>query len=345
MMIRKFTGGSFKEALEQVKQELGDHAMILSSRSIKSAGFGLLNKPMVEVTAAADDAGEGEAGRSSSAEMEELVRELRIMREEMGFLKETLSSAMPRLRVGNEKKGLYNLLIKHGVDPQFAVVLLERSNYTVDSIKFTISQDVKVQNFSPADERGFLFLGTPGVGKTSMLSKIAHILRKKHKRLSLISLDSERISAFAHMKELSQELKCDMKVTRKVSDLPRMIYRDIERGPVLVDTPGYNHTELLGDIANVFSSGFPLTRCLLMDATMNTHAAERIWQDINTELIDTIGFTKLDIAAQYGSLYNLSLLSGRPLSFISSGPAVPDDIRVPSPDYIAGLIMGGACAN
>ena len=59
MMIRKFTGGSFKEALEQVKQELGDQAMILSSRSIKSAGFGLLSKPMVEVTAAVDEHGDG----------------------------------------------------------------------------------------------------------------------------------------------------------------------------------------------------------------------------------------------------------------------------------------------
>ncbi len=52
MMIRKFTGSSFKDALDQVKQELGAHAMILSSRSIKSGGFGLFQRPMVEVTAA-----------------------------------------------------------------------------------------------------------------------------------------------------------------------------------------------------------------------------------------------------------------------------------------------------
>ncbi len=345
MMIRKFTGCSFKEALEQVKQELGEHAMILSSRSMKSAGFGLLQKPMVEVTAAVDDRGDDESGRSSSADMEELIRELRGMREEMGYLKETLSSLMPGLRVGGNKKGLFNLLIRHGVDPQFAVVLLERTDETVESLKSAIAQDVKVQGFSAPDERGFLFLGAPGVGKTTTLSKVAHLLRVKHKRLSIISLDSERIGSFAHMKELSQELGCDLKVTKKVSDLPRMIYRDIERGPVLVDTPGYNYRELLGDIADVFSSGFPLTRCLLMDAAMNAQAVERIWQNINTGLIDTIGFTKLDIAAQYGSLYNLSLLSGRPVSFITNGPSVPDDIRMPSPDFVAGLIAGGACAN
>ncbi len=147
------------------------------------------------------------------------------------------------------------------------------------------------------------------------------------------------------MKELSQELRCDLKVTKRVSDLPRMVYRDIERGPVLVDTPGYNYRELLRDIEDVFSSGFPLTRCLLMDAAMNAQAAERIWQNINAGLIDTIGFTKLDIAAQYGSLYNLALLSSRPVSFVTNGPSVPDDIRMPSPDFVASLIAGGACAN
>ncbi len=53
-----------------------------------------------------------------------------------------------------------------------------------------------------------------------------------------------------------------------------------------------------------------------MDATMDSHAGERVWQSMNNGQIDTIGFTKLDIASQYGALYNLSLLSGRPVSFV-----------------------------
>lgn len=345
MMIRKFTGSSFKDALDQVKQELGAHAMILSSRSIKGGGLGLLQRPMVEVTAAVDDPEAGAVNRSSSDDLDQLVREVRTMREEMGFLKDTLSSIMPGLRIGKEKKGLFNLLLKQGIDPQFAVVLLERSNDTVESLKKTISQDIRVQDFSPSDEKGFFFLGTPGVGKTTTLSKVAHMLREKRKRLSLITLDSERIGAIAHMKELSQELGCDLKVARTVSELPRMIYKDIERGPVLVDTPGYNYRDMLGDVEDVFSSGFPLIRCFVMDATMNAQSAERVWQTMNTDQIDTISFTKLDMAAQFGPLYNLSLLSGRPVSFVSSGPSIPDDIRIPSPDYIAGLVVGGACAN
>ncbi|HMK42761.1 MAG TPA: hypothetical protein VK445_01345 [Dissulfurispiraceae bacterium] len=342
MMIRKFTGNSFKEALEQVKSELGAQAMILSSRSIKGAGFGLLNKPMFEVTAAVDAA---EAEAPASSDMSSLMREMKTVREDMVFLKESLASIVPGLRIGKEKKGLFNLLVKHGVDPQFAVVLLERCRETVESLKAAISEDVKVHDFSASDDRGILFLGTPGVGKTSTLSKVAHMLRGRHRKLSLFTFDADRISAYAHMKELSQELNCDLRVVRSVSELPRLIYRDMERGPVLVDTPGYSYRELLDEIDDVFSSGFPLKRCLLMEASMESHAAERIWQNIDTDLIDTIGFTKIDIAAQFGSLYNLSLLSGRPVSFITNGPAVPDDIRVPSSDYVAGLVVGGACAN
>ncbi len=57
------------------------------------------------------------------------------MREEMGFLKDTLSTLMPGMRIGKDKKGLFNLLLKHGVRSPFAVVLLERSSESVESLR------------------------------------------------------------------------------------------------------------------------------------------------------------------------------------------------------------------
>jgi flagellar biosynthesis protein FlhF len=347
MMIKKFTGSSFKDALEQVKRDLGSNAMILSSRSIKTGGIGFLQKPMVEVTAAIDDEPDTpfEDQQAPSKELDTLVREVRFMREELGLLKETLSSVLPGVRISKEKKGLFHLLVKQGIDPQLAVVLLERSSESIDSLKKTISHDVHVYDFIPAEDRGFLFVGLPGAGKTTTLSKVAHLLREKRKHLSLITLDAERIAAIAHMKELSQQLNCDLKIARSVGELPRMIYKDIKKGPVLIDTPGTNYRKILEDVEDVFSSGFPLTRCFIMEATMDSHAGERVWQTINQSQIDTIGFTKLDIAVQYGSLYNLSLVSGRPLSFVSNGPSIPGDLRIPSPEYMAGLVIGGTCAN
>jgi flagellar biosynthesis protein FlhF len=78
-----------------------------------------------------------------------------------------------------------------------------------------------------------------------------------------------------------------------------------------------------------------------MDSSMNVSSTLKAWQNCKAGMIDSIGFTKLDMATHYGGLYNISMLTSRPLSFITTGPSVPDDIRVPTPEFLAGLIIGG----
>jgi flagellar biosynthesis protein FlhF len=351
MKIKKFAGKNFKEALEMVKKELGSDAIILSSRTIRTGPMGLLKKETVEVTAALDEtADEGAFRQEMSPDgsftlSEDILRELRSLREEICFLKETLRPVVPTLRISKDKKGLYNMLLKQGVDSQFAMVLLERSGDTVGSLINAIKLEVKVKRPVLSEDRGYMFFGPPGVGKTTTMSKVAHMFASSKRQVSLITLDSQRISSIAYMKELSRQLKCDLKFAKNVSELPRIIYKDSERGPVLIDTPGHECEQILRQTKDVFSSGFPLNKCLLMDASMDMSSTMKLWNHAAPYTIDTIGFTRLDLASQYGNLYNLSMLTGRPLSFLTDGPEVPKDIRVPTPDYIAGLITGGVCEN
>jgi flagellar biosynthesis protein FlhF len=190
-----------------------------------------------------------------------------------------------------------------------------------------------------------MFFGPPGIGKTTTMSKVAHMLSSHGRQVSLVSLDSQRIGSIAYLKELSRQLKCDLKLVKSVNELPKIIYKESERGAVLVDTPGSEYGQILRQTKEVFSSGFPLNKCFLMDASMDIVSTMKLWQQAVPYAIDTIGFTRLDLATQYGNLYNLSTLTGRPLSFVTDGPDVPEDIRVPTPDYIAGLITGGICEN
>jgi flagellar biosynthesis protein FlhF len=351
MKIKKFVGNNFKEALEKVKKELGSDAIILSSRTMKSGPAGLLRKETVEVTAALDETTDESAFRQetvidgSLTLSEDILREIRSLRDEISFLKETLRPVVPTLRIAKDKKGLYNMLIKRGMDSQFAIMLLEKSGETVGSLVSAIKLEVKVKRLSPSEDRGYMFFGPPGIGKTTTMSKVAHMLSSPRRPVSLVSLDSQRISSVAYMKELSRQLKCDLRLVKSVSELPKIIYRESERGPVLVDTPGNEYGQLLRQTKDVFSSGFPLSKCFLMDASMDMPSTMKIWQSAAPFAIDTIGFTKLDLAMQYGNLYNLSMLTGCPLSFVTDGPDVPGDIKVPTPDYIAGLITGGVCEN
>jgi len=344
MRIKKFVGGSFKEALEAVKKELGSDAIILSSRSVNNGPFGVRSKGAVEVTVALDEtngAGPDSHEKAVGSDIREMLKEIKGLREEVCYLKDTLRPIVPALRVGKDKKGLFNLLVKQGVDIQFAMILLERSEETLDSLKHSIKGDLKIQGLLPAEESGLIFLGPPGVGKTTTISKVAHMFASKRRPLNLISLDADRIGAIASMKELSQRLKCPLRVVRKVSDLPKILYREMTRGPMLIDTPGAKFNNVLEDIKDIFPSGFPIKKCFLIDSSMNVSSALKSWKSCNTDMIDSIGFTKLDMATHYGSIYNISMLTSRPLSFITTGPGVPDDIRVPTGDFLAGLIIGG----
>jgi flagellar biosynthesis protein FlhF len=56
MRIKKYTASSMKEALLQIKQDLGDDAMILKTRKLPHKMFAMGTREEIEVTAAIDDA-------------------------------------------------------------------------------------------------------------------------------------------------------------------------------------------------------------------------------------------------------------------------------------------------
>lgn len=340
MKMKKFVGQTFKEAIDLVKKELGPDAIILSSKSVKAGPFGILNKDAVEVTAAIDDSALVKPSEAQS-EKDEILKEVRSLKDEIGFLKEMLRPIVPTLRISRDKKGIFNLLISQGVDPQFAMIIVERAKDSIESLKNVIKKDIKVQDAEYNDSDAMIFMGPSGAGKTTTMSKIAYMMAARRKRVSLVSLDHQRIGSIAALKDLSRHLRCQLKVIKNVSELPRLIYKDAERSTILVDTPGYAYKNISRDLKDFFPGNSGVKRCYLMDSTMNTNTSLSYWQNGCSDTIDTIAFTKLDMATQYGALYNLSMLTGRPMSYLATGPDVPDDIKVPNSDFLANLIIGG----
>ncbi len=63
MQVRVFESDNMDSALRQIKEALGPDALILSSRTVRKGGMGLFGKPVLEVTAAIDPAGEAVSGQ------------------------------------------------------------------------------------------------------------------------------------------------------------------------------------------------------------------------------------------------------------------------------------------
>ena len=52
MLVRKFEADTMANALQQVKETLGVEALILSTKTLRKKGLGVLGKQVIEVTAA-----------------------------------------------------------------------------------------------------------------------------------------------------------------------------------------------------------------------------------------------------------------------------------------------------
>jgi flagellar biosynthesis protein FlhF len=89
MRVKTFKAMDMKEALRIIKEEMGPQAVILSTRQVTAGkrAFGLLGRPMVEVTAAVDDGGDedgkGSAGNNGSLEQMGGLEEVRARIEEL----------------------------------------------------------------------------------------------------------------------------------------------------------------------------------------------------------------------------------------------------------------------
>ncbi|MEJ5226371.1 type IV secretion system DNA-binding domain-containing protein [Thermodesulfovibrio sp.] len=339
MRIKKFQGKNFKELLELVKQELGPDAVILSSKTNKDI---LSGNATIEITAAVD---EGETPSINSLNIEKndtgLLKELERLKAEVAFLRESVTRLFPSLS-DKSKSSLYNFLIKNNIEPHLALILLERVS-DIEQLKDRINEEIKTPKRSFEEERGFIIYGAPGTGKTTALYKMGRHLRSKGERVLIVSLDN-RISSVASIKEMALNLKCDAKVVKEPKELYKIIHKEIEKNRLLIDTPGDGSANLATELRNLLKDS-PLRKCLLLDSTMSKGASLRIMKNMDPTTFDCIGFSKIDLAYNYGNLYNLAVLSDKPVSFISSGAYGEEDSKIMHPQSIKNLILGGICEN
>ena len=174
-------------------------------------------------------------------------------------------------------------------------------------------------------------IGPTGVGKTTTLAKLAvrWVLQHGARDLALVAADSARIGAQDQLRALGQLLGAPVHVVEDLAELPALLARLTRTRLVLIDTPGLSQRgHALGARLEALAAvGRELETALVLAASTQAGAiAETIARFAPASPASCV-LTKVDEAASLGGALSVLARSQLPISYVSEGQRVPEDLR------------------
>jgi flagellar biosynthesis protein FlhF len=194
-----------------------------------------------------------------------------------------------------------------------------------------LSQYLKVTGDHWLDDGGRVaFAGATGVGKTTTLAKIAvrWVLRHGPRDIALVAADSVRLGAQDQLQSFAQLLGVSVYTPEKFDQLPSLLARLHER-LILIDTPGSSvrDPQLAGRLAVLSNSASKLETALVLAASTQAGAIEEAVKHFAPANPSCCVLTKLDEAASLGGVLSVLVRARLPVSYMSEGQRVPEDLR------------------
>lgn len=255
---------------------------------------------------------------------------------------------------------LYNTMIENEVDEKYANQIIDefeknnKANMPMDYALSNVYQKLILKFGKPVEiepaQKGakvIFFIGPTGVGKTTTIAKLASKFQlDEKKRVALLTADTYRIAAVEQLRVYANILEVPFEVIYSTEDLELALQHYADYDYIMVDTAGHSHhNEAQKDAMN------QLIGCVGEKAETEVYlvvSATTKYKDLLSivnaykDMVDyKLIFTKLDETTSYGNLLNLKLYTGVPLSYVTCGQNVPDDIEKFNPQKTVKHLLGG----
>ena len=293
--------------------------------------------------------------QESAAPSPAVQRELQEIREMM----EVLYAESPGAGLPSEFAPHYRTLIERGVSRKVAAVLIgavvKNSDMALmrDQRVFAERLHMEVRKIlhgtgglavRAGECRVVALCGATGVGKTTNLAKLAaHFAVRERARVALITADTYRVAAAEQLKVYANIIGLPMKVVHNERDMDEALKEFGGHDLVLIDTAGGSqfNLEQINELKNCLRAARPHETMLVMSASTPLDDMRNIVANFKCCNPTSVLFTKIDETRQYGAMLSVLAESGLPMSYLSTGQNVPDDICLASPGVMANLILEG----
>ncbi len=378
MQSRTYRAKTMKDALSRVRRDLGGDAVILSAREVRRRRlFGLGARSVVEVTAAdrmPEDVAVGGTARTlapgpiagaASASAPTISPALQARFGEQLTRLHTMVETLSRHGridhlvpdVPPELVPAYSELIEAEV-PE---VLIRRLIHRVaeglepdqfdhpDAIRAALCQAVAdcipvAPPIPPVAgaRRVVALVGPTGVGKTTTVAKLAANFKLAHgARVGLVTVDTYRIAAVEQLKTYAEIIDLPLSVVGDPSEMPRALDELGGVDLVFIDTAGRSPRDevKIRELAEFLRQARPDEIHLVLSAVAGQRSLKAAVDRFAAVQVDRLILTKLDEADSLGGVLGLLVTSSRPVSYLTTGQAVPDDIEPADRMRLARLIL------
>lgn len=259
-------------------------------------------------------------------------------------------------------KLIYSKLLESEMDEKYVNGIINdietsiKKEANLDSILASVYQKIILKLGEPESikvgnkKKVVFFVGPTGVGKTTTIAKLASEYKiNQNKKVALITADVYRIAAVEQLNTYASILDVPVNVIYSPSEIVDNVKDLSAYDIIMVDTAGRSHknveqrNELFEIVNNVKNAELDIDIDVFLVLSVTTKYRDLM--NITNAYKELEGykllFTKLDETGTIGNIMNMRCYTGAPLSYITSGQNVPDDIELADVQKLAKMLLGG----
>lgn len=269
---------------------------------------------------------------------ENLISEMREMKEMLDeMMHRSLKDSKSELQVNLENADIDENIAE---DILNKVKTIKDDRTQKDKLKEVIKNNITVTDRELKDI--VILVGPTGVGKTTTIAKMAgRLALVEKKKVGLLTIDTYRIGAVEQLKTYADIMNIPFRVVFTIKEMETAVESMKDCDVILIDTTGRSSKNVMqiSELRAFMKKVNVSSVHLVVSCTTKSRDIDIIADGYRCLNYDSVIITKLDETSTYGSILNICNKTLKPISFVTTGQNVPDDIRLMNSSELASLIL------